>query len=105
MVRQYCQQKSDDPVYIFRVLIAKRPFFVVLTTKEVKASKINPESSYSTMGDTESDRKIKAIHKGTILDKETQLLISTTRSYLRYRKGESKLEEIRAKKASEGAGQ
>ena len=43
---RYLKQKSNDPVYVYRILVARREMWVVLSTAEIKANKISAKSAW-----------------------------------------------------------
>ena len=47
--RRFVRQKSDEPVYIYRVLVARREMWAVLSAAEVTANKVSVNSCYSAV--------------------------------------------------------
>ena len=47
--RRFVRQKSDEPVYIYRVLVARREMWAVLSAAEVTANKVSTNSCYSAV--------------------------------------------------------
>ena len=47
--RRFVRQKSDEPVYIYRVLVARREMWAVLSAAEVTANKVSVNSCYSAI--------------------------------------------------------
>lgn len=47
--RRFVRQKSDEPVYIYRVLVARREMWAVLSAAEASANKVSVNSCYSAI--------------------------------------------------------
>lgn len=47
--RRFFRQKSDEPVYIYRVLVARREMWAVLSAAEATANKVSVNSCYSAI--------------------------------------------------------
>lgn len=48
-VGRFYRQKSDDPVYIYRVLVARREMWAVLSAAEVTKNKVSMNSCYTAI--------------------------------------------------------
>lgn len=90
-MRRYVRQKSDELIYICQATVARREFWVVLSTAELAAYNISSKSCWTSVDGRHGLQEFKAARQ-----KEAQYLLMRTaiRSYRLFQNAKEKLEKM-----------
>ena len=93
--RRFVRQKSDEPVYIYRVLVARREMWAVLSAAEVTANKVSVNSCYSAIDGRYGLADAKK-HRQELLEKRQDLpyLIKYARGVRQQLQAEEQLDKM-----------
>lgn len=94
-MRRFLRQKSDDPVYLYRVTVARREMWVVLSTAEAKSNKVSTKSCYMEVngqyGLLEAKQRRQESSKE---DAKFRLIARAVRGYRQYHNAQEKLAKM-----------
>lgn len=92
-MRRFVRQKSDDPVYLYRVKVARQEMWAVLSAAEAKANKVSIKSSYTAVDGRHGLMEFKH-HRQTSENAQYRLMRTAVRGYQQYRRAQEKLEKM-----------
>ena len=94
-IRRFFRQKSDDPVYIYRVSVARREMWTVLSAAEAKANKVSVKSCYTAVDGRYG--LLEAKHQRQEPNDEDvkfRLMVKAARGYRQFHNAQEKLEKM-----------
>ncbi|WP_018704093.1 hypothetical protein [Anaeromusa acidaminophila] len=94
-IGRFYRQVSDEPLYIYRASIERRPFFIVFSKNELKTYRLPLQKAAMVIGDSDSLRDSKRRLQAHDLDKRTRLQIKAIKGMHQYYQAQDALEKLK----------
>lgn len=93
-IKRYLRQSSDKPLYVLPASIARRKFFVVVSTEEANKYKLPIKTAAWEIGNSETAQQSRVAYRNHLPDKKTKTQIALIKNYRKFRKAQEKLDKM-----------